>query len=494
MRKTGYIALAAAILHMSVLPAAEAKKADLAGAWYSASPAALRSEIEEYLSRADVKAPEGEIVGGIVPHAGMRYSGPVAAYAYAVLRKTAPDTVIVVGFSHRKHMRGLVSVFTDREFVTPLGAVDVDMDITGRLLAQNERIQDIPQIFASENSIEMQIPFIQVAVGEAKIVLVALCDQSLDTCRVLAAAIADVMRDRKGVVVLASSDMSHFLPYGEARELDERTAGTIESFDPDAFYLESYRARHSLMCGYGAAYTVMEASRRLGAGEAEVLKYANSGDVTGSKDSVVGYLSALFVRSEGAVSGGAQKKEVSRMFDQAQREELLKMARDTIRHYLRTGERLEVQTDDEALKQDMGAFVTLNRHGRLRGCIGHMVASGPLHLTVRDMAIAAAVEDPRFPAMTAEELDEVDIEISVLSPMKRVYDPDEIVAGKHGVMVRSGWRSGVYLPQVADEAGWDRDQFMNSLCAHKAGIPADAWKTGKCEMYVFTAEVFGEKE
>jgi AmmeMemoRadiSam system protein A len=123
-----------------------------------------------------------------------------------------------------------------------------------------------------------------------------------------------------------------------------------------------------------------------------------------------------------------------------------------------------------------------------------MVATGPLYLTVRDMAIAAATEDPRFPAMASGELDDVDIEISVLSPMERVYDPTEIVTGKHGVMVRSGWRSGVYLPQVANEAGWDRDQFMNSLCAHKAGIPADAWKTGKCEMYVFTAEVFGEKE
>ena len=493
MSKTCYIALAVSMLHMFVLPA-EAKRADLAGTWYSASPAALRSEIEGYLSSADVPAPEGEIVGGIVPHAGMRYSGPVAAYTYEMLRKTPPDTVIVVGFSHKIHMQGLVSVFTDREFITPLGAAGVDMDLTGKLMARSDRIQDIPQIFASENSIEMQIPFIQVALVKTKIVLVALADQSMDTCRMLAEAIADVARGRKGVVVLASSDMCHYLPYEEARDIDGRTAGTIESFDPDAFYLESYRARHGLMCGYGAAYTVMEASKRLGAGEVEILKYANSGDVTGSKDSVVGYMSALFFRPKGAAPAGAQKKEVSRMFDEAQRGELLKMARDTIRHYLRTGKRMEVQTDDEALKRDMGAFVTLNKHGRLRGCIGHMVASGPLHLTVRDMAIAAATEDPRFPVMTAEELDEVDIEISALSPMERVYDPDEIVVGKHGVLVRSGWRSGVYLPQVADEAGWNRDQFMNSLCAHKAGIPADAWKTGKCEIYVFTAEVFGEKE
>ena len=182
------------------------------------------------------------------------------------------------------------------------------------------------------------------------------------------------------------------------------------------------------------------------------------------------------------------------MFSLEQKKELLKMARNTIAHYLKTGESPDIVVEDMDLQAEMGAFVTLHKKGQLRGCIGHMVATGPLYLTVRDMAIAAATGDPRFPAMRLTELDDVDIEISVLSPMRKVDDPNEIEMGKHGVMVKRGWKSGVYLPQVADETGWSRDQFMNSLCSQKAGIPADSWKTGEAEIYVYTAEVFGEKE
>ncbi|MFH1552536.1 MAG: AmmeMemoRadiSam system protein A [Candidatus Omnitrophota bacterium] len=181
------------------------------------------------------------------------------------------------------------------------------------------------------------------------------------------------------------------------------------------------------------------------------------------------------------------------MLDQAQRSALLKIARRTMRHYLETGKRLDVETEDETLKQDMGAFVTLHKGGQLRGCIGNMTAAAPIYLTVRDMAIAAATEDPRFTPVTIDEMDEVDIEISALSPMKKIDDYNQIEIGRHGVMVRRGLRAGVYLPQVAHETGWDREQFMNSLCAHKAGIPMDAWKRGECEIYIFTAEVFGEK-
>ena len=182
------------------------------------------------------------------------------------------------------------------------------------------------------------------------------------------------------------------------------------------------------------------------------------------------------------------------MFSQEQKDKLLKMARDTIEQYLKTGKRLEAEAEDEILKEEMGAFVTLHKNGQLRGCIGHIIGTQPFYLTVRDMAIASATEDPRFPPVTLDEMDDIDIEISALSPMKKVEDYNEIEIPGDGVMVRMGYRSGVYLPQVATETGWDREEFMNSLCAHKAGIPINAWKTGECEVYTFKAEVFGEKE
>jgi len=182
------------------------------------------------------------------------------------------------------------------------------------------------------------------------------------------------------------------------------------------------------------------------------------------------------------------------MFNPEQRQKLLKIARESIEHYLSTGTVPDVQVEDEVLKQDMGAFVTLHKGGMLRGCIGHMTATGPLYLTVRDMAIAAATQDPRFPRVSGNEMSGIDLEISALSPMKKIDDPGIIEMGKHGVIVRMGFRSGVYLPQVAIETGWTRDQFMDSLCAHKAGIPEDAWRTGDCDIYIFTAEVFGERD
>ncbi len=161
--------------------------------------------------------------------------------------------------------------------------------------------------------------------------------------------------------------------------------------------------------------------------------------------------------------------------------------------YIKTGERKDYKIDDPVLNREMGAFVTLHKGGQLRGCIGNIVGRGPLYLTVRDMAIESSTNDPRFPPVTASELKDIDVEISVLSEPKKTTDPDEIIMGKHGVIVKSGFRSGVYLPQVATETGWSKEEFMTSLCAHKAGLPPDAWKKGQAEIYLFTAEIVSEK-
>ena len=182
------------------------------------------------------------------------------------------------------------------------------------------------------------------------------------------------------------------------------------------------------------------------------------------------------------------------MLNEAQRKKMLKMARDSIVHYLKTGKTLEVKESDPVLNREMGAFVTLHEHGKLRGCIGNMVGRGPFYLTVREMAKEAATGDPRFRPVTLREMKDIDIEISALSPMEKIENPDIIEVGKHGVMVKGAFRSGVYLPQVATETGWNREQFMNSLCGQKAGMAPDAWKKGECDIYVFTAEVFGEEE
>jgi AmmeMemoRadiSam system protein A len=141
----------------------------------------------------------------------------------------------------------------------------------------------------------------------------------------------------------------------------------------------------------------------------------------------------------------------------------------------------------------MGAFVTLHERGELRGCIGNLIANQPLYLTVRDMAIEAAVGDPRFPPVGLSEMKDIEIEISALSPMEKIDDPEKIKLGKHGVLIRKGFNSGVFLPQVAQETGWSKEEFLSNLCTHKAGLASDAWKDGSAEIYIFSAEVFSEK-
>jgi AmmeMemoRadiSam system protein A len=176
-----------------------------------------------------------------------------------------------------------------------------------------------------------------------------------------------------------------------------------------------------------------------------------------------------------------------------ERQMLLTLARRSIEHYLRDGSRIELPKAEGLLAEPCGAFVTLTRRGTLRGCIGHLVGYAPLVETVREMAIAAATEDPRFRNVRPEELPELDIEISVLSPLRRVKDVAEIEVGTHGILIRQGRQQGVLLPQVATEYGWDRETFLAHTCL-KAGLPTEAWKDPATSIEIFSAEVFGEKE
>jgi AmmeMemoRadiSam system protein A len=240
------------------------------------------------------------------------------------------------------------------------------------------------------------------------------------------------------------------------------------------------------------------AAEKLGYDGIKVVKYANSGDTFGDKSKVVGYLSAIVYKKSRQSAVGSRNEEKEReskmLLNESQRKKLLQIARESMTSFVKDGKRKTFTESDPVLNEPMGAFVTLREEGELRGCIGNMVAQGPLCKAVADMAIEAATGDPRFPPVQPQELDKIDLEISVLSPMKRVASPDEIKIPGHGVLVRRGFRSGVYLPQVATETGWNKEEFLTSLCAHKAGLAPDAWKDPSTEVYTFTAEVFAEKE
>jgi len=176
-----------------------------------------------------------------------------------------------------------------------------------------------------------------------------------------------------------------------------------------------------------------------------------------------------------------------------ERAELLHLARDTISTYLQKRKVPSYETDNPHFLRAGGAFVTLRKHGQLRGCIGHIISDRPIHETIREMAVAAAVQDPRFPPVRLDELEEITVEISLLSPMEPVTDVNRIVVGTHGLLIRQPPYQGLLLPQVAPEQGWDREEFLQGVC-YKAGLPRDAWRDPETELYSFTAEVFGEEE
>lgn len=176
-----------------------------------------------------------------------------------------------------------------------------------------------------------------------------------------------------------------------------------------------------------------------------------------------------------------------------EKQQLLAIARKSLEEYLSKGRIPSFEVTSPNLKEKRGAFVTLKKAGMLRGCIGLIYPIKPLYQTVAEMAVASAVDDPRFPPLSLDELPLVEIEISVLSPLERVKNIEEIEVGKHGLYIRSGPFSGLLLPQVATEYNWDRETFLQHTCL-KAGLPSDAWKSKDVELYKFTAEVFSEKE
>ena len=182
------------------------------------------------------------------------------------------------------------------------------------------------------------------------------------------------------------------------------------------------------------------------------------------------------------------------MLNDIQKKRLLEIARATIEEYLTTGKRLEINEIDSELKALCGAFVTLHYKSQLRGCIGNIIAQKPLYVTIRDMAIESATGDSRFLPVTKKEMKDIKIEISVLSPLKKIKDVEEIQLGAHGVLIKKGWNSGVFLPQVAAETGWTKEEFLSNLCAGKAGLAPDAWKDPSCDIYIFDATVFSEND
>lgn len=489
--RIGVIGRAVLILSFSILfrgfaSAGSVKEPDVAGRFYPADRDELRRMIASFLDSATPGQVEGPVIGILSPHAGYEFSGPTAAFAYKLIKGKRYKTVVVIASNHRYPLRG-ISVYPDGVFRTPLGDIPVDKEFSGALIANVPGVVSNLRAFEQEHSLEVQLPFLQTVLEDWKLVPVMMGDASFEQCSMLSQQLAALIGKRDDVLLVASSDMYHGYDYDEARAADKASLEIVSGMDAAAVY-NGVRSGNVQMCGGLPLTVVIGTARRLGHEKFYLLSRTDSAAVTGNEVKgvwTVGYASAVI----DSPKGGDEM-----LLNKEQRKKMLETVRSVIETYLKTGQKPDIKETDPVLTKTMGAFVTLHKKGELRGCIGNIVGTQPLYLTIRDMAIESSTGDPRFPKVTLDELKDIDIEISVLSPLEKVKSAEDIVLGKHGVLVRRGLNSGVFLPQVADETGWSRDEFLSYLCAHKAGLPSDAWKDKKTELFVFTAEVFSEKE
>jgi AmmeMemoRadiSam system protein B/AmmeMemoRadiSam system protein A len=468
------------------------RKPVVAGAFYPADSSELSSTIEWYLKQANVEVKE-EILGVVSPHAGYPYSGQTAAFVYSALKDEKKELVILLGPSHRYYVKGF-SICDKGKWETPLGAVSIDEDFASKLKSHSELIINEPQAHSEEHSLEVQLPFLQKTLKDFKIVPIVFNIEEPSTLGILVDALTAELKNRKNWVIVASSDLYHGGNYNTARNVTDKVDEYIKKLDYEGLLEYDGKMRNSgacAACGCSAIAVLLRVMKNLGVTEAELLESTTSGDVTGEKSGyVVGYGAWVFVKNE-AKGTESEKDESAFGFNltSKDKQKLLSIARETVSQYVKNKKVPEFTVESEVLKKKCGAFVTLKKHGDLRGCIGLIVAEKPLYLVVRDMAIAAATQDPRFPALASSEINDIEIEISVLTPMQKVNSADEIEVGRDGLMIRRGYMSGLLLPQVPVEQGWDKKTFLEHTC-YKAGLPADAWKSS--ELWKFQAIVFGE--
>jgi len=468
--------------------AAEVRPPVWAGSFYPADPLELTAAIDDYTRRAAntrlILPDPARLRALILPHAGYPYSGWTAAHAGLVLKPGAGRKVVLVGPDHRVGFKN-GSVSGADFYQTPLGKVPLHRDAKV-LLGNPQLFRTVAASDREEHSLEVVLPFLQRYLGGFALVPVVLGDANPAA---IAGALAPLI-DRQTLLVV-SSDLSHYLPYAEAVAKDRRTIDQILAGDVAALAATDNNA-----CGKVGILVLLELAKRRN-WQPVLLHYANSGDTTGDRDRVVGYAALAFYETE--VKKTMQEPE---QLSPEQGHNLVKLARQTIAERLGqpvdpgAAEKLAGVLAAPAYQEKRGVFVTLQKHGQLRGCIGSLTGYRPIAEGVREQALNAAFNDHRFGPVSADELPDLDIEVSILSePAPLTYvDGGDLVArlrpGVDGVIIRLGGASATFLPQVWEQLP-DPAAFLSHLC-QKAGLPAQEWRQGRLQVLTYQVRYFAE--
>ncbi|MEA3447181.1 MAG: AmmeMemoRadiSam system protein B [Bacteroidota bacterium] len=464
------------------------RKPAVAGQFYSDDKNALNDALQSYFENAKSKKLTRPAKAVIAPHAGYVFSGQIAADAIVQIDAKKIKRVFVIGSSHHAHFDG-VSVYAGDAYDTPLGLVNIDKHVTEKLLTGHDFIDFVPMAHQDEHCIEVEIPFIKHYLPDAQIVPLLIGSYSAGISDELAKAIEPWKNDPETAFVV-STDLSHFPDYETARKVDSETVQAIVSGKPDTLIstMEDHKNKgiSSLatdICGWTSALTIMKLFDNSDI-EWKKISTANSGDaVFGDHSRVVGY----------AAIAGLMKESNEENFSLSDNEKqfLLGLARKSIDASFHPGDVVLPEKDDdvpEKLTTQCGAFVTLHKNGKLRGCIGNFGDDRPLWKMVKEMAVAAAFHDTRFSPLLENELSDIEIEISVLTPLRPMKDISELKLGKHGIYIKHDFASGTFLPQVATDTGWNKEEFLGHCARDKAGMTWDGWKDA--DVYLYEAIVF----
>ncbi|MBP7735544.1 MAG: AmmeMemoRadiSam system protein B [Spirochaetes bacterium] len=490
---------------------AKVKTSNLAGSWYPSDAGQLKEQIDTLLAGAQPRRIDREPLALIMPHAGYVYSGKTAAQGYRIIGAAgkpaiASRLIVILGPSHYSAFRGC-SLLEAEYYETPLGKVKLNRE-AAEILAGDGLFRKNTTAFEREHSIEIHLPYLQRIFGnrlrkDVQVLPVLVGDLDDADAKKAAARLAEATA-RSDPFFIISTDFTHYGPnfgYEPFKNAGgQSTSARIKGLDDGAIdliikkdiagftgYCEKTGAT---ICGRNPIRIAL--ALPIGGFRAEKIAYDTSGRVTGDYANSVSYASILLSgRLEASRFGDREEALLS----DKDRQFLLRAARDNIASWLKKRRGIQIFPTDAppALLEKRGVFVTLKKHGRLRGCIGYLTGIKPLILAVLDNSYNAAFEDPRFGPVTEDELPAITIEISVLTEPVRVKSVDEIKVGRDGLIIERGFYRGLLLPQVPVEQGWDRRAFLDGTC-QKAGLPSNAWKDKETKISRFQAVVFGEEK
>jgi AmmeMemoRadiSam system protein B/AmmeMemoRadiSam system protein A len=462
------------------------RQPEFAGKFYPGTKDALNKQLEELFAEAKPKInPQHHTRAIISPHAGYVFSGRVAASAFNQIPENANFKKVFVIASSHQFLFGGASVYQKGNYATPFGEIPVDSNTASELYEASELFHHDAEAHHFEHSLEVQLPFLQFKLKtDYELIPIILGTNNARDCQKIAEVLKPYFVPENLFII--STDFSHYPSYDDAVENDYETAEAITANQPEKLLqvLEQNKKKKinhlaTSLCGWTSVLTLLYLTENSNI-KYHKIHYQNSGDAQlyGDKNQVVGYW---------AIS--AEEETTAFSVSEEEQKELLKKARNSIRHFLETGKhgRPEPPQTTGILNEEAGVFVSIYVNNELRGCIGNFAQKETLNDLIQRMAVSASC-DRRFEHLKEEELDDMQLEISVLSPLKKIESVDEIELGKHGIYIKKGVNSGTFLPQVAAKTGWNLEQFLGHCARDKAGLSWEGWKDA--EIYTYEAFIF----